>query len=78
MFTLAVFEILMVFEGRSVLSPAKWGTGSGTVKLIFLVEYSIKQFIIIIIIIIIIKMISLITFLIDFDISCQIFYIKNC
>ena len=31
MFTSTVFEILMS-EGRSVLSPAKWGTGSESVK----------------------------------------------
>ena len=31
MFTLTVFEILLS-EGRSVLSPAQWGTGSERVK----------------------------------------------
>ena len=31
MFTLTVFEILL-FEGRSVLAPARWGAGSNRVK----------------------------------------------
>ena len=39
MFTLTVFEILL-FEGRSVLSPAQRGAGSETVNFHSLLFYS--------------------------------------
>ena len=39
LFTLSVFEMLL-FEGRSVLAPAQWGTGSKRVSFRSLLFYS--------------------------------------